>query len=132
MTKLGSILVVVCLAGCVDRKLVVTSESSGALVYLNNREAGRTPFTTDFTWYGDYDVVVRKEGYKTITSKKKIPAPWWQVPPFDFFAEISPGRKVDEHKLNFTMTPVEEESASAIMTRANQLRRELPATQPTN
>ena len=118
--------------GCVQRKLTVTSEPSGALVYLNNREAGRTPFTTEFTWYGDWEVVVRKEGYQTIVSKKKIAAPWWQIPPIDFFAEVTPGRKVDEHTLNFTLTPQEPVSASAIMDRAVELRQQLPSTQPTN
>jgi hypothetical protein len=132
VTKSGWILIVVGAAcvGCVERKLTVTSQPPGALVYLNNREAGRTPFSTDFTWYGDYDVVVRKEGYKTIVSKKKIAAPWWQYPPVDFVAEVSPGRKVDEHTLNFTLTPLEEVSASAMLERATELRRRLPATQP--
>ncbi len=136
VTKSGSILIVVGVlsaavnVGCVDRKLTVTSEPSGALVYLNNREVGRTPFTTDFTWYGDYDVVVRKDGFKTITTKKKIPAPWWQFPPIDLVAEVTPGRKLDEHKLNFTLTPTQEVSATAIMDRAKQLRTQLPTTQP--
>lgn len=116
--------------GCVQRKLTVTSEPSGALVYLNNREVGRTPFSTDFTWYGEYEVVVRKEGYQTIIAKKNVNAPWWQFPPIDLFAEITPPRKVDAHTLNFTLTPEEEVSASAIMQRATELRQQLPATQP--
>lgn len=116
--------------GCVQRKLTVTSEPSGALVYLNNREAGRTPFTTDFTWYGDYDVVVRKDGFQTITTKKKIAAPWWQYPPVDLFAEITPGQKVDRHTLNFTLTPEQEIAASVLIARATELRKQLPTTQP--
>lgn len=117
-------------AGCVQRKLTVTSEPSGALVYLNNREAGRTPFSTDFLWYGEYEVVVRKEGYQTIVAKKNVIAPWWQFPPIDLFAEITPPRKVDAHTLSFTLTPVEEVSASAILERATEMRKQLPATQP--
>lgn len=132
MKQCGSIFLVLVIVGtgCVQRKLTVTSEPSGALVYLNNVESGRTPFTTDFTWYGDYDVVVRKEGFKTITTKKKIAVPWWGIPPFDLIAEITPGQKIDQHKLNFTLTPVEELSASAVLDRAVQLRKQLPATQP--
>ena len=133
MKTFGWILVVlgVLSVGCVQRKITVTSTPAGALVYLNNREAGRTPFTTDFTWYGDYDVVVRKDGFKTIKTKKKIAAPWWQFPPIDLVAEITPGQKIDEHTLNFTLTPQEEFSASAIMGRAVELRKQLPTTQPT-
>jgi hypothetical protein len=134
VTKTGLTLLLLGIAacGCVQRKLTITSEPSGALVYINHREAGRTPFSTDFTWYGDYDMVVRKEGYQTIVSKKKLAPPWWQIPPIDLFAEITPGRKVDEQKFNFTMKPQEEVSAGAIMARANDLRRQLPTTQPAN
>lgn len=118
--------------GCVTRQLTVTSEPSGALVYLNDREAGRTPFTTDFTWYGDYDVVVRKDGYQTIVSKKKIAAPWWQYMPFDFFAEIAPWRPVDPHALNFTMRERgPDEPDRDLIGRGLELQSRLPATQPT-
>lgn len=114
------------------RQISVTSEPSGALVYLNDREAGRTPFTTDFTWYGDYDVVVRKDGYNTIVSKKKIAAPWWQFMPFDFFAEIAPWRPTDTHKLNFTMQARgPDDPERDIIARGLALQAKLPATQPT-
>src|SRR5690349_16661746 len=76
--------------GCVQRKLTVTSEPSGAVVTMNDREMGRTPFTTDFTWYGDYDVQVRKEGYQTLSRAQPLPAPWWQWPPIDLLAELAP------------------------------------------
>jgi PEGA domain len=119
------------LAGCVERKLTVTSEPGGALVYLNNREAGRTPFTTDIGWYGKYDVVVRKDGYETITSRKSINAPWWGYPPFDLFAEMMPWRPRDQHTLNFTMTQTPADaSPDALVLRGLDLKRELPATRP--
>src|SRR5688500_8891874 len=51
----------VAVAGCgVQRSLTVQSEPPGALVYLNGLEVGRTPVTRDFTWYGVYDVELRK------------------------------------------------------------------------
>lgn len=121
------------LGGCVTRQIKVTSQPSGALVYLNDSEAGRTPFTTDFTWYGDYEVVVRKEGYNTIVTKKKIAAPWWQFLPFDFFAEIAPWRPTDTHKLNFTMKERRaEEPPADVIARGLALQQKLPATQPTS
>ena len=64
-------------AGCARRQVTVTSNPSGALVYLNDREVGRTPFTTDLVWYGTYDVVLRKEGYETLHKRTRVNAPWW-------------------------------------------------------
>ncbi|RYZ61519.1 MAG: PEGA domain-containing protein [Proteobacteria bacterium] len=117
--------------GCVTRQLSVTSEPPGALVYLNDREAGRTPFTTDFTWYGTYDVVVRKDGYDTIVAKKRVVAPWWQWMPFDFFAEIAPWRPVDRQTMNFAMHERQTgEPDAAVIGRGLELQARLPATQP--
>src|SRR5258706_9997592 len=53
-------------AGCVERTMTIKSDPPGALVYLNDREIGRTPVTRDFTWYGDYQVEIRKDGYESV------------------------------------------------------------------
>src|SRR5690349_12709672 len=76
MRTIGLLLLTLLLTGCVRRELTVTSEPAGALVYLNGLEAGRTPFTTDFTYYGNYDVQVRREGTEPLVTSKNIVAPW--------------------------------------------------------
>jgi hypothetical protein len=46
MKRIGPILLVggmLLLAGCVERRLTITSEPSGALVTVNSKEVGRTP-----------------------------------------------------------------------------------------
>jgi hypothetical protein len=78
--------------------------SSGCVQRTLN-EVGRTPLTRDFTWYGTYDVQVRKEGYETLDEKTKVIAPIWQWPPFDFFVEFWPGRLKDEQKVHYTLKP---------------------------
>jgi hypothetical protein len=90
-------------SGCVRRSLTVKSDPPGALVYLNGVEVGRTPMTRDFTWYGTYDVVLRKEGYETLKTEGKVIAPWWQWVPIDLFAEALPLR--DRHELSYRMRP---------------------------
>ncbi len=50
------------LTGCVERTITVTSDPSGALVYLNDTEIGRTPVTVPFTFYGTYDVRLEHDG----------------------------------------------------------------------
>lgn len=116
--------------GCVRRQLSVTSEPAGALVYLNDREAGRTPFTTDFVWYGTYDVVVRKEGYEPLNAKSRVLAPWWGWPPFDLFAEMMPWHPTDLHKLHYKLAEAQPLSTEALVERALNLESKLPATQP--
>src|SRR6202000_2421377 len=48
-------------SGCVERKITIGSAPAGAIVTLNDEEVGRTPVTVPFTWYGDYDIVLRLE-----------------------------------------------------------------------
>ena len=68
--------------GCVQREMNVQSNPPGAVVYLNDREMGRTPFTKQFLWYGNYDVVLRKEGYQTLKTNAEITAPFWAMGAF--------------------------------------------------
>src|SRR5688572_32912678 len=90
--------------GCVRRSLTVTSDPPGALVHLNGQEFGRTPVTRDFTWYGTYDVDLRKEGYQTRQTRGKVIAPWWQWVPFDLAAELFP--LTDRRQLHYALEPV--------------------------
>jgi hypothetical protein len=121
----------VLLPGCVRRQLTVTSDPPGALVYLNGEEFGRTPVTRDFTWYGTYDVVLRKEGYETLKTRGKVIAPWWQWVPFDLFAEALP--LTDRRSLSYGMTPEAEVRAEPgeMMERAGELRGQLRGTKNT-
>lgn len=125
-------------SGCVRRTLTVTSNPPGALVFLNGTEVGRTPLERDFTWYGTYDVVLRKDGYETLKTRGKVIAPWWQWVPIDLFAELLPLH--DRHELAYTMKPYSEARTDPqqMLTRAQAMEKQLqssrytrqPATQP--
>lgn len=106
LRRVGLLLLLVTFAtvGCVRRSLSVSSNPPGALLYLNGVEVGRTPIEKDFTWYGTYDVELRKEGYETLKTRGKVIAPWWQWVPFDFFAEALP--LTDRKSLSYSMAPV--------------------------
>ncbi len=71
-------------SGCVQRRMMIRSHPEGALVYLNGQELGRTPIATNFTYYGDFEVKLVKDGYETLTVMQSIPMPWYQIPPLDF------------------------------------------------
>ena len=113
------------LSGCVRRTLSITTEPPQAVVYLNDQEIGRSEVTTDFLWYGDYEVIIRKEGYETLKTNWDIKAPWYQVIPIDFFAEVLwPGWVHDEHARHFVLEKREDPSAEELIERANALRDE--------
>lgn len=91
--------------GCVEQELQVDTNPDGALVFMNDQEVGRTPIRRPFTWYGTYDVVVRKEGYQTLRTKAPVIAPAWNWVPFDLLATALPIRFTDTQRLKFELKP---------------------------
>ena len=111
------------LLGCVRRTLTITTEPPNALVFLNDQEIGRSEVTTDFLWYGDYDVIVRKDGFKTLKTHWKVKPPWYQLVPIDFFAEVLwPGHVHDAHRRHFTLEEQEAPSSEQLLERAEETR----------
>lgn len=140
MKFLVLILSPVLLCGCVERMMTLESDPPGALVYMNGQEVGRTPLKRDFTWYGNYDVIVRHEGYQTLKTQTNVNAPWWQWVPFDLFAELLPIAFKDEQHFTYSLSPATTQPAvpQAMYDRAESLRGMLqssqvapPTTQPT-
>ncbi len=109
--------------GCVRRTITFTTEPPNALVFLNDREIGRSEVTTDFLWYGDYDVVIRKEGYETVQTHWEVKPPWYQIIPLDFFAEVLwPGYLHDAHSRHFVLEPGELPTPQEVTERALEMR----------
>jgi hypothetical protein len=92
--------------GCVRRRMTVRSNPSGALVYVDNQEIGVTPVSAPFTYYGTRTIQIFADGYEPLTVKQPFPAPWYEVPPLDFFFEnIWPREIRDERVVNFDLQP---------------------------
>jgi len=124
LVSIGLALVTLSVPGCVRRTLTINTAPAGALVYLNDEEVGRSPVTTDFLWYGDYDIIIRKEAHQTLCTHARIKAPWYQIAPFDFFAEVLyPGMIHDVHFLSFTLEPEHLPGREELVERAEELRR---------
>ncbi len=113
-----------CVTGCVERSMKISSDPEGARVFVNDEEVGLTPVKLSFLWYGDYDIVLRKEGYETLKTNHRVRAPWYQWPPFDLIAEtLVPGTIRDEHELPlYELTPLERPDVSGVVQRAEELR----------
>lgn len=81
------------MTGCVKRNLVITSEPTGALVYLNDEEVGRTPVDVAFTYYGVYDIRFELAGYEPLSTTADTRNPIWEYPGPDLLAEAIPNAK---------------------------------------
>ena len=109
--------------GCVQRRIRVTSRPTGALVYLNDEEVGRTPITVPFTFYGTYDVRLLLDGHQPVWTTREARAPWWEAPGPDLVAEAIPDGRSDI-AWHFDLEPSEELDEQGIVQRANQLQRQ--------
>lgn len=118
--------VIVLFSGCVERQLTVKTVPDGALVVLNDEEIGRSPVTTSFNWYGDYNVRISKDGYQTLKTHRKMDRPMHDKFPFDFFAQfLNPKRIVDKYEWTFELAPKQQKSRETLIDSANELRKNL-------
>jgi hypothetical protein len=110
-------------AGCIERTLSVNSNPQGSLVTMNGQEIGRTPFKRDFTWYGKYDVEIRKDGYQTLKTATAVREPWYQWVPIDLVVELLPVMFHDDHTIAYTLKPQPADiDAQALLQRSEQMR----------
>lgn len=121
---LAGLLVGVLAVGCVERTVRIETQPPGAVVIVNDEEVGRSPVKFAFLWYGDYDIMVRKPGYKTLKTHYRLNPPWYQAPPFDIVAEtLVPVMIRDEHVLpTLTLEPTENLLVEDVVERAVELR----------
>ena len=113
--------------GCngVRRRLTITSEPSGAIVYLNNKEIGKTPISRNFVYSGVYDIKCYKEGYEMKETYYKAGRPWYLYPGIDFFAEnFTPGELRDEQTCHITLAQKREIPRNELYENACKLRDE--------
>lgn len=120
--RLGIVMAAGCLAcGCVEREFTFTSEPKGALVHVSDKEIGRTPVTMPFTWYGDYEIILRLKGYRTIKTHAKINPPWYEYPPIDLFSQMAPWTYHDRRHLHYEMTKLTAATDEELIERAEIL-----------
>lgn len=117
------------LGGCVERRLVITSEPAGATVYLNDAELGRTPLEVDFTYFGTYDVRLRKDGYEPLVTSRNAKAPFHEWPGVDLAAMLIPVTKRTRIDWHFDLVPADADE-NALLERASAARTAFTPDQP--
>ena len=123
---ISGIVICIVLSGCVERQLTINTEPQGAVVVLNDEEIGTSPVTVSFNWYGDYNVLLRKEGYETLKTHRELEGPWYDKFPFDFFAQlVNPRMILDTYEWTFELTPREEMAREELINKAEELKRQL-------
>jgi hypothetical protein len=119
------------LTGCVERRFRVESNPPGAYLYINNTPYGPTPVDVPFLFYGDYDVMLVKEGFQTKKVKQPVPAPWYEYPVIDFFSEaLYPGQLTDIRSLYYEMEPVCQPNLDLLKAEGEELRKRGAALPP--
>ncbi len=84
------VLILLLSTGCVKRTLSITTTPSNALVWLNDREVGRTPLEIEFLYYGEYDVRIQHVDSESLMTTRWVKSPWWDMPFVDLAAEAMP------------------------------------------
>ncbi len=108
------------LTACQDRRIFITSEPTGARVILNDAEVGTTPCEVNFTYFGTYDVRLRKDGYEPLVTKAEAKAPPHEWPGVDLAAMAVPVEKTTRIQWHFKMEP-EVVDDQALLSRAAEM-----------
>jgi len=109
--------------GCVERKLTIVTEPSGALVALNDEEIGTSPVTVAFEWYGDYGVRISKDGYQTLNTHQNFKRPLKDRFLIDLFADMFT-TKIDEYTWSFKLEPYKQIERDELIKSAVSLQKE--------
>lgn len=115
------------LAGCVERTLLIRSDPPGAEIWVDGRYIGKSPTNVRFVWYGDHEIEVRMERYRSIRRVEPVPAPWYQIFPLDFVTDVLlPFPIRDEREFHFHLEPDPTmKRTEDVERRADELRRAL-------
>jgi hypothetical protein len=114
------------ICGCIERTVSINTEPQGATVFLNDQEVGNSPVRVPFTWYGDYDLIIRKTGYKTVSTNCNVKTPWYETPGIDIFTEcFMPFTVHDDRDLGtYTLEPQVAPNREALLQAADEARAE--------
>jgi hypothetical protein len=109
--------------GCVERRFVVTTDPPGAVVLHNNVDLGLAPADDFFVYYGIHHFTLIRDGFETQQVDQDIPAPWYELPVIDFFAEnVIPWKIRDVRRFHYQMQPQKTPNVRDVLERSEQLR----------
>jgi hypothetical protein len=95
-------------AGCVERRMVITTEPYGAIVYDEmNNPLSASPADKPFTYYGKYRFKIVKDGYETLVVEENVQPPWYEWIGLDFISEtVIPWNLRDVRRFHYKLQPI--------------------------
>ena len=108
-----ALLGVAAISGCVERELSITSEPEGALVFVSDREVGRTPLS------------LRHGGPETLKTHAEINPPWYELPPLDLLSHVVPWTYHDRRYLHYQLDELKPVSDEELIKRADAMKDKL-------
>ncbi len=120
---LGYIIFCCFLGGCVKRTISVTSNPPGALVWVNDREIGRTPISAEYVHSGEYDIRLELDGVEPIMTSR-----WTErrgdLPVIDIFADAFTSTNETKTVWHFDLIQ-RDDNKDSLLKRARTVRQEL-------
>ncbi|HWY86291.1 MAG TPA: hypothetical protein VNX28_06190 [Gemmataceae bacterium] len=115
------------LTGCVERRFVITTEPTGAIVYdekgLRMGGDGKAPVDRTFIYYGDYQFTLVADSYETQVVREKVRAPFYEWFLLDFFSEnVIPWTIRDIRRFNYQLQPRQVVPPDTVLGKATDLR----------
>ncbi len=109
--------------GCVQRRMIVRTQPTGAFVTIDDTPVGYSPVSVPFTYYGTREIQVEKDGFKPVKVEEQVRAPWYLTPPVSFITENFWPREIrDQRVFDFQLEPKTRGSDGFLLERANTLR----------
>lgn len=107
------ILIMLLSSGCLRRHIVITSEPSGARVFLDGKNLGPSPVDVPFSFHGTrrVDFIHEDQGetrYRSLTALVAIQPPFYSLFPLDFLVEHLWPFPIDEvHRVHADLEPAQ-------------------------
>ncbi len=120
-----AILIVLLLPGCFHRRVTIFSDPPGALAKVDGKVIGYTPASYDYTWYGEREIELLRDGYETQKQLIRFGAPWYQKFPFEFLSDNFAGTHLQDHRqVRIGMQPRRRDSSTDVLQRGRSLQSE--------
>lgn len=113
----------VLVSGCMRRQMIIQSFPEGAAVSVDHQPVGYTPVAVPFHYNGTREILLEKDGFKTVRVKQPINGAWYTYPPFSLFTDNFATREIrDSQRFNFQLEPMGQVNDQDLTDRAENLR----------
>jgi hypothetical protein len=93
------------------------------MVLRNGQPLGQSPVDDHFVYYGTYNFTLILDGYETLHVQQKIPTPWYEYFPLDFFSEnVLPCKIRDLRRFHYKLEPRRMVNTDELLKEAQNLR----------